>query len=183
MNIEEGKALNYLIHMEERIICLLKSLADQGEISEKEKNDLYPSGSKPGVLYALAKIHKALEEGIPSFHPILSAVGTPTYKLAKLFDQLLKTLTNNEYTMKDPFSFAEEVLEYSASRFMASFDTKSLFTSIPLTEMLNLCVQNLYRNQTYVGNLTKSSLYSLLKIAVFEPFLYSMENFMDNVVA
>ena len=182
MNIEEGKALNYLIHMEERIICLLKSLADQGEISEKEKNDLYPSGSKPGVLYALAKIHKALEDGIPSFHPILSAVGTPTYKLAKLFDQLLKTLTNNEYTMKDPFSFAEEVLEYSASQFMASFDTKSLFTSIPLTEMLNLCVQNLHRNQTYVGNLTKSSLYSLLKIAVFEPFLYSMENFMNNVV-
>ena len=41
MNIEEGKALNHLIHMEERIIRLLKSLEDQGEISETEKkNDL-----------------------------------------------------------------------------------------------------------------------------------------------
>ena len=37
VNIEEGKALNHLIHMEERIIRLFKSLEDQGKISEKEK--------------------------------------------------------------------------------------------------------------------------------------------------
>ena len=37
MNVEEGKALNDVIHMEERIMRLLKSLEDQGEISEKEK--------------------------------------------------------------------------------------------------------------------------------------------------
>ena len=40
VNIEEGKALSHLIHMEERIIRLLKTLEDQGEISEKERNDL-----------------------------------------------------------------------------------------------------------------------------------------------
>ena len=34
VNIEKGKALNHLIHMEERIIRLLKSLESQGEISE-----------------------------------------------------------------------------------------------------------------------------------------------------
>ena len=50
-------------------IILLKSLEDQGEISEKERNDLCPSGSKPGVLYGCAKIHKALEDGTPSFSP------------------------------------------------------------------------------------------------------------------
>ena len=43
--------------MEERIIGLPKSLEDQGEISEKEKNDLYPSSSKPPVLYELTKIN------------------------------------------------------------------------------------------------------------------------------
>ena len=41
--------------MEERIIRFLKSLEDQGEISEKERKDLYASGSQPGVLYGLAK--------------------------------------------------------------------------------------------------------------------------------
>ena len=186
MNIEEGKTLNHLIRMEERIIRLLKSLEDQGEISEKEKNDLSDSNlsdSKPGVLYGLAKIHKALDDGIPSFRPIFSAIGTPTYKLAKFCDQLLKPLTNNEYTIKDYFSSAKEVLEFDASLFIASFDIKSLFTNITLTEMLNLCLQNLYRNQTHVGNLTKSSFYSLLKITMFESFFIFDGKFMNNVMA
>ena len=89
--------------MEERIIDFLKNLEDQGEISVKEKRDLYPSVSQPGVLYGLAKIHKALEDGIPSFRPILSAIGTPAYKLPKFWDHLLKSLTNNEYLIKDSF--------------------------------------------------------------------------------
>ena len=170
MNIEEGKALNHLIHMEERIIPLLKSLEGQSEISEKEKSDLYPSGSKPVVLYGLAKIHKALEDGTSSFRPILSAIGTPTYNLTKLCDQRLKPLISNDYTIKDSFSFAKEVLDFDASCFMASFDIQSLFTNIAPTETLNLCVQNLYRNQTHVNNLTKSSFYKLLKITMFESF-------------
>ena len=170
VNIKKGKALNHLIHMEERIIRLLKSLEGQGEISEKEKNDLYPSGSKPEVLHGLAKIHKALEDGTPSFRPILSAIRTPTYNLAKFCDQLLKPLTSNDYTIKDSFSFVKDVLDFDASCFMASFDIKSLFTNIPLTETLNLCVQNLYRNQTLVNNFTKRSFYKLLKITMFESF-------------
>ena len=122
VNVEEGKALNHLINMEERIISLLKSLEDQGEISEKERNYLYPSGSKPRV----QKIRKALEDGTPSFRPILSAVGTPTNNLAKFCHQLLKPLTSNDYTIKDSFSLAKEVLDFDASCFMASFDIKSL---------------------------------------------------------
>ena len=37
MNIEEGTSLKHLIHMEERMISFLKSLEDQGEISDEEK--------------------------------------------------------------------------------------------------------------------------------------------------
>ena len=80
-----------------------------------------------------------------TFWPILSAIGTPTYKLAKFCDQLLLPLTKSKYTIKDSFSFAKEVVEFYASLFMASFDIKSLFTNIPLTETLNLCVQNLFQ--------------------------------------
>ena len=36
--------------------------------------------------------------------------------------------------------------------------------------MLNLCGQNLYRNQTQVGNVTKSSIHNLLEITMFESF-------------
>ena len=68
---------------------------DQDEISEKEKKDLYLSGSQLGVLYGLAKIHKALEDGIPSFRPILSAIGTPTYKLNFVINYLSHLQTMN----------------------------------------------------------------------------------------
>ena len=149
MNVEEGKALNHLIHMEEQIKCLLKSLEDQGEISEKDRNDLYPSSSKPSVLYGLAKIHKELEDGTPSFHPILSAIGKPTFNLAKFCNQLLKPLTNNDYTIKDSFSFPKEVLDFDTSCFMASFHIKSLFTNITSHgNFKSLCTKSLQKSNT-----------------------------------
>ena len=88
-NIEEGKALNHWIRMEEPMIRLLKSLEGPGVICKKEKNDLHLSGSKPGVLHRLAKKHKALEDGILSSGPILSAIAITTYKQARFCDQLL----------------------------------------------------------------------------------------------
>ena len=72
--------------------------------------------------------HKALEDGIPSFHPILAAIGTRTCKLTKFCDQLLKPFTNNEYKIKDSFSFEKEDSEFHDALFMASFDIKPLFT-------------------------------------------------------
>ena len=126
---------------------------------------MYPSGSQARVLYVLVKIHKAREVGTPSFRPILSAIGTPTYKLAKFCDQLLKLLTNN--AVKGSYTFAKEILEFHASFFMARFGIKAFFTNILLTETLNLCVQNLHRNQTHVCDLIESSFYSLLKITMF----------------
>ena len=57
--------------MEQHIIDLLK-------ISEKNFDNLYPSGSKLGIFYGVAKIDKVLEDGISNFCPILSAIGTRT---------------------------------------------------------------------------------------------------------
>ena len=51
-----AKVLNHKIHMEQRIIDLLKSLKNQNEISEKNYDNLYPSGSKPGIIYGHGKI-------------------------------------------------------------------------------------------------------------------------------
>ena len=104
---------------------------------------MYPPGSKPGILYGYGKIHRALEDGISTFHPILSAIGTSTYKWAKFCDKLLKPITTNEYTIKDSFSFAKEVEEFNPNFIIARFDVKSIFTNIPLTETLGLCVENL----------------------------------------
>ena len=127
MNVEDGKPFKHLIHMEEQIISLLKSLEDQGKTSEKGKHDLYPSDNTPWILYWLAKIHKALEDGTPSFIPILPTIGTPSYNLAKFWTQLLIPLTTNDYTMKDFFSFAKKVLGFHSPIFYGKFWYKVIF--------------------------------------------------------
>ena len=43
------------------------------------------SDKKAGIFYILAKRHKHIKSGIPSFLPILSTLGTPDYKLFKHF--------------------------------------------------------------------------------------------------
>ena len=63
---------------------------------------------------------------------------------------------------------------------MASVDIKSLFTNIHLTETLNLCIQNIYRNQTYVDNLLQSLFYSLLKITMSESFFICDGKFYEQ---
>ena len=50
LHLMEGKVLNPIIHMEQRIIDLLKSLKNQNEISEKNYDNFYSSGSKPAIL-------------------------------------------------------------------------------------------------------------------------------------
>lgn len=49
----------------------------------------------------LVQIHKSLEDGTSSFYLILSAIGTPTYNLAKFCNRQLKPLTSNDYTVKE----------------------------------------------------------------------------------
>ena len=86
----------------------------------KKYDNLYPWGSKPGIIYGLGKTLKALENTVPTFRPILFAIGTPTYKLAKFCNKLLKPRTTNEYIIKDFFSFAKEVEEFDPNLDMVS---------------------------------------------------------------
>ena len=99
------------------------------------------SGTQPGILYGLPKIHKI---GTP-LRPILSAIGTAGYNIAKFFVPILAPFTSDEY---DSFSFVEEILAIpNANSFdMASFDIKSLFTNIPLQETIDIAFQNYFNS-------------------------------------
>ena len=87
----------------------------------------------------------------------MSAICAPNYKLAKFCDKLLKVITTSGYTIKGLFSFAKGVEEFDPNLIMASFDVKSLFTNILLTETICLCVENLHRKQKHSDSLKKSS--------------------------
>ena len=45
----------------------------------------------------------------PKFKPILSAIKTPTYLLAKSLKAILSPFTTNEFTVKNSFDFVEQV--------------------------------------------------------------------------
>ena len=66
---------------------------------------MYATGTLPGILYGLPKIHK---NGTP-LRPIPSAIGTAGYKLAKFFVPLLP--------LSPPISIQLGILFLSLNRF------------------------------------------------------------------
>ena len=163
--------------MENRVTDVLNNLRDKKEISSEQYKDPSPSGSRSGIMYGLAKVHKIVTDGLPSFRPILSAIGTPTYKLAKFLVPILEPLTTNEYTIKDSFTFAEELQSFDSKLVMASFDVESLFTNIPLQETIDLCVENLFQDRTHVDNLSKDSFRELLTRTMSESLILFDQQF------
>ena len=101
----------------------------------------------------------------PPFRPILSAIGTCTYNLAKFFVPLLKTFTVNEFTINDTFSFTDEIVKQDSKLYMTSFDIKSLFTNIPLDETISISVEKLYHRKKKVKGILKRHCKELLTLA------------------
>ena len=107
------------------------------------------------------------------FWPILSAINSPGYNLAKFLVPILEPFTQNEFTVKDSFSFAKETRKYDSSLFMPSLDVESIFTYIPLKETINNYVSDLHNENLYNGKLTKSDLFKFLKTATSESSIFN----------
>ena len=102
---------------------------------------LHTSGSSPGIMYGVPKIHKP---NIP-LRPVLSSINTPSYKLAKTFIPFLSHLTTNQYTLKDSFQLAELIQHISFPQsFLTSFDITNLFTNVPIKETINIITSKLF---------------------------------------
>ena len=77
-------------------------------------------------LYGLGKIHKETKNGIRPFCSVLSAIGTPIYRVTKFLLHFLAPSTTNEYTVIDLFHFADENRRQEPNFYMTSLDTDSL---------------------------------------------------------
>ena len=66
-------------------------------------------------------------------------------KLAKFLVPILKPLTSDEFTVKDFFYFAEEVIYQELGFFMSSLDVHLLFTNIPLEDTIEICPNKLFK--------------------------------------
>ena len=76
-------------------------------------------------------MQKPLVNGLSPFRPIISAIGTPTYKLPKFLVPVLSDITQNEFTVKGSFTFVDEILAQNSDLHIASLDVDALFTNIP----------------------------------------------------
>ena len=127
---------------------------------------MWPTGSSPGILYGLCKVHKVTQGDCPPFRPILSAIGTASYNLAKFLVPILAPITTNQFVSKDSFSFATEVRDQNPDLYMASYDVDSLFTNIPLDETIEICIKKLYGRKRKFKGFSRSEFRQLLQFAV-----------------
>ena len=113
------------------------SLIKKSGISEEVAKFIYPHAPAPPRLYGLPKIHK---EGVP-LRPIVSAIGSPTYNLAKYLTGILSPFVGVcEHHIKNSSHFVGilEKLTLEKTDIMVSLDVVSLFTRVPLTDTFKL---------------------------------------------
>ena len=165
-SLVDDKHLNFIIGIEKKLTNLLKELKASEAISETNYKKLKPRGSSFGVLYGLCKTHKKVLDKCPPLRPILSAIKTPSYNLAKFLVPLIEPITKNNFTVKNSFEFSKEICEQNPEYFMASLDVESLFTNIPLEETIKICCDSLYKNQELLCNISKSQFEKLLRAAL-----------------
>ena len=94
LDIPAGKEINYVTNLEKRITSDLKLLKDKEIIDKATYKNIKSVGSRSDVLCGLAKVHQQAKNGLSPFRPILSAIGTTTYKLAKYLQPFLTPLTH-----------------------------------------------------------------------------------------
>ena len=75
--------LNFSINHERRINDYLKSLENSVSPTTDQYKNIKAIGSRPGILYGLCKVDKAIIDVCLPFRPILSPVETPCCKLTK----------------------------------------------------------------------------------------------------
>ncbi|XP_069977499.1 uncharacterized protein [Penaeus vannamei] len=143
---------SHLLKLEDKLNRLLRPIKET--INEATYNSILASGSRPGCLYGLPKVHKT---GTP-LRPIVSSINTFNYKLAKFLAKIIKPVTTNEYTTANTLEFVNEIkqLNIDDSTIMASFDVKSLFTNVPLSETTQIITdttsdESLSRKTTTAG--------------------------------
>ena len=152
-------------------------------ITETVFNQLKPSGSQPGVLYGLCKVHKGVsaDGSPPPFRPILSAINTPSYKIAKFLTPLLSKLTKNEFVSKDSFEFARVIRNQNPDLFMASFDIDSLFTNVPLDETIDISIKKLFGRKKKYEGFSREQFRKLLTLAVKNSFFLFNGTYYEQV--
>lgn len=160
----------------------LLSLKKEGKIDNKTYDRITPCGSRAGVLYGLPKIHK---EGAP-LRPIISAVQTYNYNVAKYLDEILKPalFKDDNYMLKDSFDFINKIskVKPKEGQYIVSFDVESLFTNVPTDDTIDIIIDKIFvRGVSSFHGLTEEDLRSLLETCIKRSHFQFNGAFYDQI--
>ena len=84
--------------------------------------------------------------GHVQFRPVLSAIKTAEYELAKWFEAQIKPYFNDQWSVSSSSCFVKELnsIRPSSTDVCVSFDIKSLYTNVPLHEVIEDVTETLY---------------------------------------
>ena len=142
----------------------LRKWFKEGILSKEIYDTIRPKGSQRPKLYGLPKTHKT---NCP-LRPILSMVGSPQHSIAKFLISVLTPVLDkfSKHVVKDSFDFVKSLRSLSSDKtVMCSFDIKSLFTNVPLVEVLKICIDQLYNSDISPPCFPQDVCYELLKLA------------------
>ena len=150
---------------EERIQRVLRKI--KRSFSTQEYSTISPTGSCPGKFYGTAKVHKLPENGNVNYlpiRPIVSNIENPTYQLAKYLAKLLSPLSQSQYTVKSTKDFIGKMQNVNVPHGFnkISFDVKSLFSSVPLEETINVALDRIYHRKEIDTSISKNDMRNLL---------------------
>ena len=130
------------VKKEKEIANALKRLCNEGHLDVRLCDLLTPRYSSAPQMYGLPKVHK---EDIP-MRPIVSAIGSPSYSLAKELARILTPMAGNTpHTVKNSSTFVDIIrdLELEPEDRLVSFDVTNLFPQVPIDEALRVIEERL----------------------------------------
>lgn len=141
---------------------LINQLVIKKYISMEQRQYLMNYNPITPRIYGLPKLHKT---GIP-LRPIVSTIGSPSYKLSKYLIQSLKPLSQNSNTnVKNSFEFKAQLnsITLKSEDVLCSFDVTALYTNIPI----NLALQEINNRWDEIENNTNLPKNEFMQLITF----------------
>ena len=131
----------------------------------------------PGYSYGTVKTHKT---GNP-LRPIISQMTSPTYKVAKLLNQILVPYIPTGYAVAFPTDFIDLLKATNTNEDIASLDAESLFTNVPVDETIEIILDRVYRSNLDPLPIPEDILRKMLCAYTKEtPFKYIEEHYLPS---
>ena len=122
---------------------------------------------KPGYCYATVKTHKPNNP----IRPIISQITSPTYKVAKVLNQIITPYIPQSNVLKSATEFVDIIQSHSPGHDIASLDVESLFTNVPVDETIKIMLRRVYQSEKEPPPIPEKTMEAMLNACTKEaPF-------------